>query len=112
MVDWQFTCASSPYLDVSAMAFLNQSPEDIQANSKLFLKEYFDTFNKICSNMKIQMPWTSFDEFEKNTIERGYISLFVWLIISFSPVVYSTKIMDRFVFILKKAMSLNPNFFE
>ena len=84
----------------------------LEANLRLFLKEYFDTLNNICSKIKIQSPWFTYEDFEKMAIEKGFMSLFVWLIISFSPVVYSSKIMDRFVFIFKKALLSNPKFFE
>ena len=112
MVDWQFTCASSPYLDIANLAFMNQDPEKIRTNSRTFLKEYLDTFDNVCSATKVQSPWTTFDAFEKLAVERGYVSMFVWLLLSFSPCVYSSGIMDRFVYIMKKAMVLKPDFFE
>ena len=112
MVDWQFTSASSPYLDIANMAFMNQDPNKIQANLRKFLVEYLNTFDSICSQTKTQSPWTSFDVFEKLAVERGYVSMFVWLLLSFSPCVYSARIMDRFVYIMKKAMVIKPHFFE
>ena len=112
MVDWQFTCASSPYLDIANMAFMNQDPDQIKANSRKFLEEYLNTFDSICSQTKIQSPWTSIDTFEKLAVERGYVSMFVWLLLSFSPCVSSVRLMDRFVYIMKKAMVIKPDFLE
>ena len=94
------------------MAFLNQDPDKTIANSKSFLQDYFDAWIAICSKTNVQMPWASFDEFEKILLTKGYTSLFVWLIVSFSPCVYSSRIMDRFVFILRQGLHYNPNFFE
>ena len=94
------------------MAFMNQSPEDTDKNTKKFLQEYLTTFDSICSKAKVQSPWTSFEAFEKIAIEQGYLSTFVWLLLSFSPCVYSPRIMDRFVFIMKKAMKLKPDLFQ
>jgi hypothetical protein len=37
-VDWQFTCASTPYLDIAAMAFMNQDPDTMDKNVDAFLK--------------------------------------------------------------------------
>ena len=111
-VDWQFTCASSPYLDIANLAFMNQSPEDTDANTTKFLTEYFQTFEFICQHLKIASPWESIEGFKALALRRGYVSMFVWLFVSYSPCVCTPKVMDRFVAIMKKAISLNPEFFD
>ena len=99
-------------MDIAAIAFLNQDPDKARANSKSFLQEYFDAWIEICSKTNVQMPWASFDEFEKILLSKGYTSLFVWLIVSFSPCVYSSRIMDRFVFIIRQGLRYNSKFFD
>lgn len=112
LIDWQFTCGSSPYLDIAAMAFMNQDPDLLAKNSKAFLQAYFLQFQKICAQFKVSGPWPTFEQFEKLAIDKGFLSLFVWLLVSFSPCVYSPRIFNRFVYIFQKARQLNPAFFH
>ena len=111
LVDWQFTCASDPYLDFAAMAFLNQDPDKIEANTALFCQVYFEKFQEIIAKFKIQGPWKDLEEFTILAIQNGYLALFCWLVPSFSPCVYAPKIEDRFIHIFKKAVHLHPTFF-
>ena len=91
---------------------MNQSPEDTDANTSKFLAEYFQTFESICEHLKIASPWESIESFKALALKRGYVSMFVWLFVSYSPCVCTSKVMDRFVAIMKKAISLNPDFFK
>ncbi len=112
LVDWQFMCASSPYLDVAALAFMNQSPEEIEEKSTHFLNAYFDKFEQVTGLFKVKGPWEDSKHFIEKARQQGFLSLFVWLLVSFSPCVYSPAIFQRFVYIFKKALQLNPGFFH
>ena len=112
LVDWQFTCASTPYLDIAAMAFMNQDPDTMDKNMDTFLKAYYEKFEETCQKFDVKGPWNDFEDFKQPAISQGFLSLFVWLLLSFSPCVYSLRILDRFIYIFKKALEQNPNFFE
>ena len=111
LVDWQFTCASTPYLDIASMAFMNQNPEEMESNSNTFLQAYFNKFNKICAKFKVGGPWHDFKGFSTEATHQGFLSLFAWLMLSFDPCVYTRRIFDRFVYIFEKALNFHPEFF-
>ena len=112
LVDWQFTCASTPYLDIASMAFMNQDPDTMDKNMDTFLKAYYEKFEETCQKFDVKGPWNDFEDFKQPAISQGFLSLFVWLLLSFSPCVYSLRILDRFIYIFKKALEQSPNFFE
>ena len=111
LVDWQFTCASTPYLDIAAMGFMNQDPDTIERNMDSFLKVYYDKFEENCQRFHQRGPWKNCTDFKQLAICQGFLNLFVWLLVSFSPCVYSPSILQRFVYIFKKALEHNPSFF-
>ena len=111
-MDWQFTCASDPFLDFAAMAFMNQDPKTMEQNTDMYCRVYFNTFQEILEKFKIKSPWRDLQEFEKLAMKKGYLALFCWLVPSFSPCVYAPKIVDRFVYIMQKAVNYHPTFFN
>ena len=112
LIDWQFTCASSPYLDIAAMIYMSQDPDLVEKHSCEMLKTYLNRFEEICLAFQIKSPWDNFDSFQTLAYKEGYLSLFVWMLVSFSPCVYTTRILDRFIYVFKKAIQLNPEFFN
>jgi hypothetical protein len=78
-----------------------------------FLKAYYDKFELVCGKFKISAPWSSgFEEFKCLTITQGSLALFAWLIMSFSPCIYTPGILERFIFVFKMAMEENEDFFK
>ena len=46
-MDWQFTFASDPYLDLVAIAFMNQDPKTIEHNTDMYvLQSVFQYFSR------------------------------------------------------------------
>ena len=71
---------------------MNQSPEDTDANTTKFLTEYFQTFEFICQHLKIASPWESIESFKALALRRRYVSMFVWLFVSYIPCVCTPKV--------------------
>ncbi len=111
LVDWQFVAASSPYLDFSAMAFINQAPEETEANLSDFYTTYYSKAKIICDLFKMPPPWTCKEEFKQLAEAQGFLTLFAWLVLSFSPCVHSPIIFDRFIYVFEQAMKFNPTVF-
>ena len=72
-MDWQFTCASTPYLDIAAMVFMNQDTDTIKKNAMLFLKAYYDKFVTNCQKFNVKAPWCDFQDFHQPAISQGIL---------------------------------------
>ena len=64
-------------------------PKLLPTEINLHLKAYYDKFEETCQNFDVKGPWSDFQDFKQPAISQGILSLFVWLLLSFSPCVYS-----------------------
>ncbi len=108
--DWQFFASAHPMLDYIVIAFMSNSPDNMEAWLEDMYTAYMDSITETCQDFKIPLPFTK-EEFVKRCEDKGFFCLTGFLMFFFD-VIKEQNIQDRAVWIGNKALKHSPELFE
>ena len=111
LLDWQFAARGNPLLDFGLLAFVSMSPEDTEAALDELPNAYYDKFELVCSQLKVDAPWTR-EEFSRLALTEGLYLCFLWVFTSYELAEKFPAMKDRMIWACVKALENTPQHFR